>query len=310
MSELLSGPAARSSGVPHEVLNAKQHEREAHIVAQAGPSECDHDRHQHGRSRHRHRARRQPRGRTGGACARTPPQSERDRIKAEWQKRHDEVVALGGLRIIGTERHESRRIDNQLRGRSGRQGDPGSSRFYLSLEDNLIRIFMGEGVARLMRMFGMKEDDAIEDKMVSRQIEKAQRKVEAHNFDIRKHLLEFDDTANDQRKVIYEQRNELLDSDERRRNDRRRSASDVFTELVRRFMCRPTPSTSNGTSPACERELESEFGLKLDLKHWLEEQDEADADTSSTTCSKTSTACSARRKRWSAPKSCARSKST
>ncbi|HEY0231349.1 MAG TPA: preprotein translocase subunit SecA, partial [Dokdonella sp.] len=211
MSELLDG-LLQKHGVPHEVLNAKQHEREAHIVAQAGrPKAITIATNMAGRGTDIV---------LGGsleaelqALPEDASQAERERVKAEWQQRHDEVIALGGLRIVGTERHESRRIDNQLRGRSGRQGDPGSSRFYLSLEDNLIRIFMGEGVARLMRMFGMKEDDAIQDKMVSRQIEKAQRKVEAHNFDIRKHLLEFDDTANDQRKVIYQQRNELLDSD-------------------------------------------------------------------------------------------------
>ena len=161
-----------------------------------------------------------------------------------------------------------------MRGRSGRQGDPGSSRFYLSLEDNLIRIFMGEGVARLMRMFGMKEDDAIQDRMVSRQIEKAQRKVEAHNFDIRKHLLEFDDTANDQRKVIYQQRNELLDSESVAETivDVRR---DVVNEMVRRFV--PADSVDEQWDLAgLEKELESEFGLTLYLKGWLEGKSEAD----------------------------------
>ena len=204
------------------------------------------------------------------------PEGERAKARDEWQKRHDDVIALGGLHIVGTERHESRRIDNQLRGRSGRQGDPGSSRFYLSLEDNLIRIFMGDGVARLMRMFGMKEDDAIQDKMVSRQIEKAQRKVEAHNFDIRKHLLEFDDTANDQRKVIYEQRNELLDSEEVGATiaDIRQ---DVFTDLVRRHV--PRDSIDDQWNIAgLENELASEFGLQVGLKAWLDEQEEADAD--------------------------------
>ena len=183
---------------------------------------------------------------------------------------------LGGLHIVGTERHESRRIDNQLRGRSGRQGDPGSSRFYLSLEDNLMRIFMGEGVAKLMRMFGMKEDDAIQDKMVSRQIEKAQRKVEAHNFDIRKHLLEFDDTANDQRKVIYEQRNDLLDAD----NVGETVASirqDAFSEIVARHV--PHDSVDEQWNiDGLEAELESEFGLQLNIKQWLEEQQEANSN--------------------------------
>jgi len=274
MSELLDG-LLKKHGVPHEVLNAKQHEREAHIVAQAGrPKAITIATNMAGRGTDIV---------LGGsleaelnALPEDAPQSERDRVRAEWQQRHDEVIALGGLRIVGTERHESRRIDNQLRGRSGRQGDPGSSRFYLSLEDNLIRIFMGEGVARLMRMFGMKEDDAIQDKMVSRQIEKAQRKVEAHNFDIRKHLLEFDDTANDQRKVIYQQRNELLDSDnvhETIENIRQ----DVFTELVRRYV--PHDSVDEQWNIAgLETELNSEFGLQINLKQWLDEQPEVDAN--------------------------------
>ena len=274
MSELLDG-LLKKHGVPHEVLNAKQHEREAHIVAQAGrPKAITIATNMAGRGTDIV---------LGGsleaelqALPEDAPQSERDRVRTEWQQRHDEVIALGGLRIVGTERHESRRIDNQLRGRSGRQGDPGSSRFYLSLEDNLIRIFMGEGVARLMRMFGMKEDDAIQDKMVSRQIEKAQRKVEAHNFDIRKHLLEFDDTANDQRKVIYQQRNELLDSDnvhETIENIRQ----DVFTELVRRYV--PHDSVDEQWNIAgLETELNSEFGLQINLKQWLEEQQEVDAN--------------------------------
>ena len=273
MSELLDG-LLKKQGVPHEVLNAKQHEREAHIVAQAGrPKAITIATNMAGRGTDIV---------LGGsleaelqALGEDATEQERERVKAEWQKRHDEVLALGGLRIIGTERHESRRIDNQLRGRSGRQGDPGSSRFYLSLEDNLIRIFMGEGVARLMRMFGMKEDDAIQDRMVSRQIEKAQRKVEAHNFDIRKHLLEFDDTANDQRKVIYQQRNELLDSEdvaETVANVRQ----DVFTDLVRRYV--PADSVDEQWNIAgLETELNSEFGLQLNLKQWIDEQHELDA---------------------------------
>ena len=134
------------------------------------------------------------------------------KLRADWQKRHDAVVAAGGLHIIGTERHESRRVDNQLRGRSGRQGDPGSSRFYLSLDDQLLRIFSGDRVAAIMERLKMPEGEAIEHAMVTRAIENAQRKVEGRNFDIRKQLLEFDDVSNDQRKVIYEQRNELLEA--------------------------------------------------------------------------------------------------
>jgi preprotein translocase subunit SecA len=273
MSELLS-ELLRKERVPHEVLNAKQHEREAHIVAQAGrPKSITIATNMAGRGTDIVLG-----GSLDAELSQLPEgtsDAERERVKAEWKERHQEVVGLGGLRIVGTERHESRRIDNQLRGRSGRQGDPGSSRFYLSLEDNLIRIFMGEGVARLMRMFGMKEDDAIQDRMVSKQIEKAQRKVEAHNFDIRKHLLEFDDTANDQRKVIYQQRNELLDSESVSETivDVRR---DVVAELVHRFV--PRDSVDEQWNIAgLEKELESEYGLVTNLRGWLDGKEEADS---------------------------------
>ncbi|MFO1506789.1 MAG: preprotein translocase subunit SecA [Lysobacterales bacterium] len=274
MSELISGLLQKQK-VPHEVLNAKQHEREAQIVAQAGRQKSI--------TIATNMAGRGTDIVLGGsldavlqALPADAPQAERDRVRAEWQQHHDEVVALGGLRIVGTERHESRRIDNQLRGRSGRQGDPGSSRFYLSLEDNLIRIFMGEGVAKMMRLFGMKEDDAIQDRMVSRQIEKAQRKVEAHNFDIRKHLLEFDDTANDQRKVIYEQRNELLDRDDvgETITDIRH---DVFDSIVERYVP-PESVDEQWNIDGLERELESAYGLRLGLKSWLAGEADADAE--------------------------------
>lgn len=275
MSELLSGLLTKR-GVSHEVLNAKQHEREAQIVAQAGrPGAITIATNMAGRGTDIVLG-----GSLDAELAALPEEAteaERERIREDWQQRHNEVLALGGLRIIGTERHESRRIDNQLRGRSGRQGDAGSSRFYLSLEDSLIRIFMGEGVAKLMRMFGMKEDDAIQDRMVSRQIEKAQRKVEAHNFDIRKHLLEFDDTANDQRKVIYEQRNELLDSESVAEAiaDIRH---DVFSELARRHV--PMNSIDEQWDiDGLDRELVGEFGIDLGIRRWLDEQTEADADT-------------------------------
>src|SRR5581483_7961073 len=209
------------------------------------------------------------------ALPETATEADRERVRAEWQKRHEDVIAAGGLHIIGTERHESRRIDNQLRGRSGRQGDPGSSRFYLSLQDNLMRIFAGEWVGRWMRAFGMKEEDALEDRMVSRQIEKAQRKVEQHNFDIRKNLLEFDDTANDQRKVIYEQRRELLEADTVADTvaDIR---SDVFENLAAQYV--PRDSVDEQWQLAeLERTLESDYGLKVDLQHWVETSDEVDA---------------------------------
>ena len=210
-SELLANQL-KQSGIPHEVLNAKQHEREAQIVANAGrPKAVTIATNMAGRGTDIV---------LGGsidaemaALGEDASEMDKARVKAEWQKRHDEVKALGGLHIIGTERHESRRIDNQLRGRSGRQGDPGSSRFYLSLEDNLMRIFASDWVQKAMRGMGMKEDDVIESGLVTKQIQNAQRKVEAHNFDIRKNLLDFDDVANDQRKVVYQQRNELLEAD-------------------------------------------------------------------------------------------------
>ncbi|TLY99867.1 MAG: preprotein translocase subunit SecA [Gammaproteobacteria bacterium] len=211
-SEFLSGLLQKES-VEHQVLNAKQHEREAHIVAQAGrPGGITIATNMAGRGTDIV---------LGGnleaelAAAGAIDDATREKVRAEWQIRHDKVVTAGGLHIVGTERHESRRIDNQLRGRSGRQGDPGSSRFYLSMEDNLMRIF-GDPLRtqRLLKMAGMKEGEVIESGMLTRQIEKAQRKVEAHNFDIRKNLLLFDDVANDQRKVVYQQRTEIMGTED------------------------------------------------------------------------------------------------
>ena len=274
-SELLSGMLTKE-GIKHEVLNAKQHEREAHIVAQAGRKGSI--------TIATNMAGRGTDIVLGGsleadlaALPEDATDADRAAVREAWQKRHDEVIELGGLRIIGTERHESRRIDNQLRGRAGRQGDPGSSQFYISLEDALIRIFMGDGVTRLMRMFGMKEDDAIQDRMLSRQIEKAQRKVEAHNFDIRKHLLEFDDTANDQRKVVYEQRNELLDSDNVS-NTVAGIREDAVADLVAGFVP-PGSIEEQWDLVGLDRELATEFDLHLGLPDWLEAQTEASDET-------------------------------
>ena len=274
VSELLSKLLTKAK-IPHEVLNAKQHEREAHIVAQAGaPGAVTIATNMAGRGTDIVLG-----GSLEAALAALPEtatDADREKVKADWKKRHEQVLAAGGLHIVGTERHESRRIDNQLRGRSGRQGDPGSSRFYLSLEDNLLRIFAGDWVGRWMRMFGMKENEALEDRMVSRQIEKAQRKVEQHNFDIRKHLLEFDDVANDQRKVIYAQRDELLETDSVADTiaDIR---DDVVSDVVRRYV--PADSIDEQWDLAgLDRELESEFGLSLDVKHWVEQQHEVDAE--------------------------------
>ena len=274
VSELLSGLLQKEK-IPHEVLNAKQHEREAHIVAQAGaPGSVTIATNMAGRGTDIVLG-----GSLEAALAALPAEAsevDRQRVKSDWQKRHDQVLSSGGLHIIGTERHESRRIDNQLRGRSGRQGDPGSSRFYLSLEDNLLRIFAGDWVGRWMRMFGMKEDDALEDRMVSRQIEKAQRKVEQHNFDIRKHLLEFDDVANDQRKVIYKQRDELLEGE-----DVSATIADIREDVIEQMVRAHVPVDSIDEQwdiAGLDRQLESEFGLHAQLKPWVELQHELDAD--------------------------------
>jgi preprotein translocase subunit SecA len=272
-SEYIAG-LLKDEGVPHEVLNAKQHEREAHIVEQAGaPGSVTIATNMAGRGTDIVLG-----GSLDAALAALPADAsdaDRARVKAEWQKRHEQVVAAGGLHIVGTERHESRRIDNQLRGRSGRQGDPGSSRFYLSLEDNLMRIFGGEALVRWMQRFGMKEDDALEDRLVSRQIEKAQRKVEQHNFDIRKQLLEFDDTANDQRKVVYEQRNELLDRDDI--SDMVADIRhDVFRDLVQAHVP-PESVDDQWQLETLEKVLESEYGMPVKLRDWVARQSEADS---------------------------------
>ena len=274
VSELLSD-ALNQAGIAHEVLNAKQHEREAHIVANAGaPGAVTIATNMAGRGTDIV---------LGGsldaelaALGEDAPQSERDRIKAEWQQRHDAVKAAGGLHIVGTERHESRRIDNQLRGRSGRQGDPGSSRFYLSLEDNLMRIFAADWVQKVMARMGLKEDDIIESPLVTKQIANAQRKVEAHNFDIRKNLLDFDDVNNDQRKVIYGQRDELLEAESIKSNiDGIRV--DVVGDLVERFV--PANSIDEQWDlPGLEAELASEFGVQVPLVQMHKEHEELDSE--------------------------------
>lgn len=272
-SEMLS-EHLRKAGVPHEVLNAKQHEREATIVANAGrPGAVTIATNMAGRGTDIL---------LGGnweaeiASLENPSDEQIAQIKAEWQKRHQQVIEAGGLHVIASERHESRRIDNQLRGRSGRQGDPGSSRFYLSLEDNLMRIFASDWVQKAMRLMGMKEDDVIEDRLVSRQIEKAQRKVEAHNFDIRKNLLDFDDVNNDQRKVIYAQRDELLDAESVKDNvDGIRG--DVVYDLVARFVP-PNSIDDQWDLPGLEATLQGELGVNVDLVAFAKGQEELDAE--------------------------------
>ncbi|KRG47596.1 preprotein translocase subunit SecA [Stenotrophomonas beteli] len=273
-SEMLS-EHLRKAGVKHEVLNAKQHDREATIVANAGrPGAVTIATNMAGRGTDIV---------LGGSLeaeihelGEGATDEQKAAVKAEWQKRHDAVKAAGGLHIVGTERHESRRIDNQLRGRSGRQGDPGSSRFYLSLEDNLMRIFASDWVQKAMRMMGMKEDDVIEDRLVSRQIEKAQRKVEAHNFDIRKNLLDFDDVNNDQRKVIYAQRDELLDAESVKDNvDGIRD--DVIFDIVARFVP-PNSIDEQWDLRGLEATLESDFGLQMSLTDLVKSHEELDAE--------------------------------
>jgi len=273
-SEMLS-EHLRKAGVKHEVLNAKQHDREATIVANAGrPGAVTIATNMAGRGTDIV---------LGGsletelhALGEDATEAQKAELKAEWQKRHDAVKQAGGLHIVGTERHESRRIDNQLRGRSGRQGDPGSSRFYLSLEDNLMRIFASDWVQKAMRMMGMKEDDVIEDRLVSRQIEKAQRKVEAHNFDIRKNLLDFDDVNNDQRKVIYAQRDELLDAESVRENVEG-IRGDVVYDIVARFVP-PNSIDEQWDLPGLEATLQSEFGLDMSVTGLVAEHEELDAE--------------------------------
>ncbi len=273
-SELIS-KELKQSGIDHEVLNAKQHEREAHIIAQAGrPSAVTIATNMAGRGTDIVLG-----GNLDAELAEHGEdlsEDERKKIKQEWQKRHDAVIEAGGLHIIGTERHESRRIDNQLRGRSGRQGDPGSSRFYLSLDDNLMRIFASERMGNMMQKLGMEDGEAIEHPWVTRAIENAQRKVEAHNFDLRKHLLDFDDVANDQRRVIYTQRNELMETEDIKDTiDGIRE--EVFDHLVSQFIP-PESIDEMWDTEGLERALEGDFGIEVPIRQWLDE----DADLEET----------------------------
>jgi len=265
-SEFLSG-LLKAKKLAHQVLNAKYHEQEAQIIVQAGrPGTVTIATNMAGRGTDIV---------LGGnleaelAALEDPDGEQGDAVRADWQKRHDRVLEAGGLHIIGTERHESRRIDNQLRGRSGRQGDAGSSRFYLSMEDNLMRIFGDpERTKRLLSRAGMQPGEAIESRMLSKQIERAQRKVEAHNFDIRKQLLEYDDVANDQRKVVYQQRTELMEADE--------IASAVVAirdEVVNLVTDDYIPAESveeMWDKPGLSQALERDFGAAIDIDRMLE----------------------------------------
>ena len=273
-SELLHS-LLKKEKIPHEILNAKFHEREADIVAQAG--------------------------RTGAVTVATnmagrgtdivlggnwnmeiealanATDEQRAKIKADWKIRHDEVVEAGGLHILGTERHESRRIDNQLRGRSGRQGDSGSSRFYLSMEDSLMRIFASDRVSSMMKKLGMEQGEAIEHPWVSRAIENAQRKVEARNFDIRKQLLEFDDVANDQRQVVYAQRNELMDADSIQ-DTITNIQEDVVNGLVDQYIPRQSVEELWDVE-GLEKRLQQEYAMNLPIQEWLDKEDDLHEET-------------------------------
>ena len=273
-SEFLS-KLLRKQKIRHRVLNAKYHEQEAEIIAQAGrPGTVTIATNMAGRGTDIVLG-----GNLQAELAGMGDEGEENRAAAQrnWQKRHDEVIDEGGLHIVGTERHESRRIDNQLRGRSGRQGDPGSSRFYLSMEDDLMRIFGDpERTKRLLSRAGMRQGEVIESKLLSRQIERAQRKVEAHNFDARKHLLEYDDVANDQRKVIYQRRSELMEAEDVAEEVKAMRA-DVVAATMAEFI--PPESVeelwdTDGLSQAMERE----FGIHVDISSQLEGDHSLDED--------------------------------
>lgn len=257
----------KAAGIKHEVLNAKQHEREADIIAQAGrPGAVTVATNMAGRGTDIM---------LGGNCEaelaklENPSEADVARIRAEWKARHEQVLAAGGLHILGTERHESRRIDNQLRGRAGRQGDPGVSRFYLSLEDNLMRIFASDRVRAIMNKLGMEKGEAIEHRMVTGAIENAQRKVEARNFDYRKQLLEYDDVANDQRRVIYQQRNDLLDADTIE-DAIAGIREDVINDVISNYIP-PQSMAEQWDIPALEQSLLADFGVEVPIAQWLKE---------------------------------------
>jgi preprotein translocase subunit SecA len=279
-SELLAKLLEKEK-LPHQVLNAKQHAREAEIIAQAGrPKMVTIATNMAGRG-------------TDIVLGGNPEPdinkirndstiSDQDKdarvsvMRSQWQELHEQVIRAGGLHIVGTERHESRRVDNQLRGRSGRQGDPGSSRFYLSLEDPLLRIFASDRVAAIMDRLKMPEGEAIEHPWVTRAIENAQRKVEARNFDIRKQLLEYDDVSNDQRKVIYQQRNELLVTTDI--SDTIRSMREGTVHALISQHIPPGSVEEQWDAPGLEKTLAGEFGLRLPLQEWLKQEENLDEE--------------------------------
>ena len=273
-SEVLSN-LLNKAGIAHNVLNAKFHAQEAEIIADAGlPGAVTIATNMAGRGTDIV---------LGGnwkaevAKLENPTEEQIEAIKATWKERYETVMAAGGLHIIGTERHESRRIDNQLRGRSGRQGDPGSSRFYLSLDDPLMRIYLNEGKLNMMRKAFTEEGEAMESKLLTKVIASAQAKVEAHNFDGRKNLLQYDDVANEQRKVIYEQRNYLLETDnvssmvETIRND-------VFNQIISQYVP-PQSIEEMWDIEGLEVRLDRQFGMKLPIQHWLEDEPDLHEET-------------------------------
>ncbi|HEC17684.1 MAG TPA: preprotein translocase subunit SecA [Sedimenticola sp.] len=274
-SELVSGLLNKKK-IEHQVLNAKHHEKEAGIVAEAGrPGKVTIATNMAGRGTDIV---------LGGnpdmeiaELGNDPDPAAVEKIREAWKKRHQQVVEAGGLRVIGTERNESRRIDNQLRGRSGRQGDPGSTRFYLSLEDKLMRIFASDRVSAIMQKLGMTEGEAIEHPWVTKAIANAQKKVEGHNFDIRKQLLEYDDVANDQRKVVYQQRDELMNVDEIAdtiRDLRRDVVNDLISEYIP-----PDSLDEQWDIPGLTKALEDRFGVSYPIQQWLDEDDSLHEET-------------------------------
>jgi preprotein translocase subunit SecA len=275
VSELVAGQLDKA-GIKHQVLNAKQHEREAGVVAEAGrPSAVTIATNMAGRGTDIV---------LGGNLDMELDQlsgdvsdSEKEKMREEWKQRQQQVLGAGGLRVVGTERHESRRIDNQLRGRSGRQGDPGSSRFYLSLDDSLMRIFASDRVGKLMQKLGMEEGEAIEHPWVNKAIENAQRKVEGRNFDIRKQLLEYDDVANDQRRVVYQQRDELMDVDDISETIQS-LRQDVLTGLVDIYIP-PQSIEEQWDISGLTAALKEAFDVDMPVQQWLDEDDNLHEET-------------------------------
>jgi preprotein translocase subunit SecA len=271
----------QAENLPHEVLNAKQHAREADIIIQAGrPGAITIATNMAGRGTDivlgGNLEKMIEAVQTDAGLDDAAKATRIEAVRQQWKLDHEKVRVLGGLRIIATERHESRRIDNQLRGRSGRQGDPGSSRFYLSLDDSLMRIFAGDRVRAIMDRLKMPEGEAIEAGIVTRSIESAQRKVEARNFDIRKQLLEYDDVSNDQRKVIYQQRNDILDaSNLRAQIDSLRDG--CFSDIVHQFV--PAGSVEEQWDlPGLERNLRDEWAVDVPVSSWVSEAEAMDVD--------------------------------